>query len=60
MVAVISVDAYPFFGFLKPHLSPWGYRNRCFWVALCCLILCRSNLEVLTKSLLHQQVKVPR
>ena len=34
VVAAISVDAYPFFGFLKPDLSPWGYRNRCFLVAL--------------------------
>ena len=36
MVAVISVDAYPFFGFLRSDVSPWRYRNRCFLVALCC------------------------
>ena len=24
VVAVISVDAYPFFGFLRPDLSLWG------------------------------------
>ena len=24
VVAVIIVDAYPFFGFLRPDLSPWG------------------------------------
>ena len=24
VVAVISVDAYPFFGFFRPELSPWG------------------------------------
>ena len=36
VVAVISVDAYPFFGFLRPDVSPWRYRNRCFLVALCC------------------------
>ena len=45
-----------FFGFLKPDLSPWGYRNRCFLVALCCLIVRRPNLKVATKRLLHQQV----
>ena len=36
MVAVISVDAYPFFGFLRPDVSPCRYGNRCFLVALCC------------------------
>ena len=30
VAAVISVDAYPFFDFLRPELSPWGYRSRCF------------------------------
>ena len=35
VLAMISVDAYPFFGFLRPDLSPWGYRHRCFLVALC-------------------------
>ena len=34
VVAVISVDAYPFFGFLRTDLSPWGYKNRCFLIAL--------------------------
>ena len=37
-VAVISVDAYPFFGFLRPDLSPREYRNKCFLDALCRLI----------------------
>ena len=59
VVAVISVDAYPFFGFLRPNLSPWGYRNRCFLVALCPLIVRRLNLKIATKRLLHQQVKIP-
>ena len=59
MVAVISVDAYPFFSFLRPDLSPGGYGNRCFLVALCRLIVRRPNLEVATKRLLHQQVKIP-
>ena len=57
VVAVTSVDAYPTFGFLRPDLSPWGYRDRCFLVALCHLIVRRLNLEVATKRLLHQQVK---
>ena len=35
VVAVISADAYPFFGFFRPNWSSWGYRNRCFLVALC-------------------------
>ena len=46
VVAVISVDAYPFFGFLRPDLSPWRYRNKCFLVALYCLIVRRPILEV--------------
>ena len=52
------VVAVAFFGFHRPDLSPWGYRNRCFLVALCCLIVRRPNLEVATKRLLHQQVKI--
>ena len=28
VVAVISVDAYPFFDFFRPDLSPWVYGNR--------------------------------
>ena len=34
-------------------LLSWGYRNRCFLVALCRLIVRRLNLEVATKRLLH-------
>ena len=56
---MISVDAYPFFGFLRPDLSPQGYGNRCFLVALCCHLVRRLNLEVATKRLLHKQVKIP-
>ena len=26
VVVVISVDAYPFFGFLRSNLSPWEYK----------------------------------
>ena len=59
VVAVINVDPCPFFfSFLRPDLSPWGYSNRCFLVALCCLIVRRPNLEVVTKRSLHQQVKM--
>ena len=29
-------------GFRRPDLSPRGYRNRCFLVALCCLIIRRQ------------------
>ena len=32
VVAVINVEAYPFFGFLRTDMSPWGYRNECFLV----------------------------
>ena len=55
MVAVNSIDSYPFFGFLR--LSPRGYRNRYFLVALSRLILRRPNLEIVTKRVLHKQVK---
>ena len=58
VVAVISVDAYPFFDFLRPDLSLWGYGNRCFLVALCHLIVSRPNLEGATKRLLHQPLKI--
>ena len=59
VVAVISADAYPFFGFLRPDPSPWGYRHKRILVALRHLIVRRQNLEVVTKRLLHQQVKIP-
>ena len=58
MVAVISVNAYPFLALsdLTCDLEDTGIR--CFLVALCRLIVGRPNLEVATKSLLHQQVKM--
>ena len=59
MLVVISVDAYPFY-FLRRDLSPSGYRNRCFLVSLCRLILRRTKLELAAKRILHQQVKIPR
>ena len=46
-----------FFGFLRPDLSPGGYGNKCFLVALCHLMVRRPKLEAVTKRLLHQQVK---
>ena len=51
MVAVISVDAYPFLTFsdLTCHLEDTG---SCFLVALYCLIARRLNLEVAVKRLL--------
>ena len=58
MVAVISVDAYLFFVFLRPDLLPCGYGNRCFLVEPCCLTVRTQNLEVATKRLFHQQVKI--
>ena len=57
MVAVINVVAYLFFGFLRSDLSPWGYRNRSFLVALCYLTVRRRNFGIMTKRVLHQQVK---
>ena len=59
VVAVISVDPYPFLGFsdLTCHLK--DSRNRCFLVPLCPLILRKPNLEEATKRLLHLHVKIP-
>ena len=48
VVALVSVDAY------SGICWCWGYRNRCFLVALCHLIVRRLNLEVATKRLLHR------
>ena len=58
MVAVINVGVSLLLLF-RPDLSPLGYGNRCFLVALCRLIVRTQNLEVTTKRLLHQQVKIP-
>ena len=56
---MIIVDAYPFFGFLRTGQSSYGYKNVHFFDALCYLIIRRLNLEVVTKRLFHQQVKMP-
>ena len=54
---MISVDDYPFLAFsgLTCHLE--DTRIGVFWLH-CCLMVRRSNLEVVTKKLLHQQVKI--
>ena len=53
VIAVINVDAYPFVVVSISDLSPSGYRNRYFLVAVCCLIVMRKDKEVTTKRLLH-------
>ena len=61
VVAVISVDAYPSLAFsdLTYHLEDTGIGY--FLVELCCLIVRRPNLEVVTKRgsfsvMLHMKV----
>ena len=49
-LVVAVIWCLSFFGFPRPDLSLWGYRNRCFLVALCCLIERRPNLEVVTND----------
>ena len=56
MVAVKSVDAYPFLTF--SDLICHAIQERCFLVPLCHLIVTRLNLEVATERLLHQQFKI--
>ena len=58
VVAVISVDAYPFLAFsdLTCHLEDTGMGV--FMVALCRMIVRRPNLEVAIKRLFHQQVRI--
>ena len=58
VVVVAMMLMLIFFGFLRPDLSPWGYRIRCFVVALSCLIVRKVNFKVTNKGLLHQQVKI--
>ena len=58
MLAVITVDAYAFFGYLRPDLSPSGYRNRCFLAAVCHLAIRRPNLESPSASENNQVVLV--
>ena len=59
VIAVISVDAYPFLAFseLTCHLE--DTEIRCCLLALCRQIVRRPNLEATTKRLLYQQVKIP-
>ena len=58
MVAVINVGVSLLLLF-RPDLSPSGYGNRCFLVALCRLIVRTPNSEVATKRLLYQQARIP-
>ena len=51
VVAVISVDAYSIFGFLRPDLSHWRYGNRCFLVALCCGVVTFLVVWIFLRSL---------
>ena len=60
-LTVISVNAYLFLAFsdLTFHLKETGIGVFLwFLVALYCQIVRRPNLEVATKRLLHQQVKI--
>ena len=58
-VAMTSIDAYLFSAFsdLICHLKDTGISGF-FLVTLFCLIVRRPNLEVATKRLLHQPVKI--
>ena len=58
MVAGISVDAYPFLAFSDLTCHREDTRLGVFWLH-CRLIVRRPNLEVATKKLLHQLVKIP-
>ena len=59
MVAVISVDVYVFlaFSYLICHLEGTGIGV--FWLHCAILMVRRLKLDVATKDLLHQQVKIP-
>ena len=57
VVAVISVDAYPFLAFPDLTCHREDTRIGVFWLQ-CRLIVRRPNLEVASKKLLHQQVKI--
>ena len=52
-VSKIAKKCLSFFYFLKPDMSPWRYRNWCFLVALCNMIVRRQKLEIATKRVLH-------
>ena len=60
VVVGISVNVYSFLAFtdLTCHLEDTGIGF--FLVALCCLIVRTPNLEVATKWLLHQELKILR
>ena len=60
MVAVIGIDTFPFLtsSGLTCNLENTGIDD--FLAALRHLIVRKPKLEVATKRLLHQQVKIPR
>ena len=58
VVAIISVDAYPFLAFLDLTCHFEDTAIGIFWLH-CRLIVRRLNLELATKRLLCQQVKIP-
>ena len=53
LVVVINVDTYPF-SYLTCYLE--DTKNKCFLVALQCLIVGRPNVELVTKRLIHELV----
>ena len=59
MVAVISVDDYPFLAFSDLTCHFEDAEIGVFWLRCVVLIVRIPNLEVATKRLPHQQVKIP-
>ena len=53
MVVVISVDAYPFLAVSDLTCQPEDTG-----IDMSCLIVRKPNLDVATKRLLHEQVKI--
>ena len=58
MVAVISVDAYIFLALSELTCHLQEYRNSYFLFALYHLIVNRPNVQVTTKRLVYQQIKL--
>ena len=59
VVGVISVDAHHFLPFSDLTCHFEDTRIGVFWLHCAPLIVRRPNLEVATKRLLHQEVKIP-
>ena len=58
VVAVISVDTYIFLALSELTCHLQEYRNSYFLFALYHLIVNRPNVQVTTKSLVYQQIKL--